>query len=74
MNYIGDNMTTNEYGFNFDKLGNVDTAYYILQGREARSKFTAEHIHATLRWFKNLASKRQQKSFNSTRSFGTVQV
>ncbi|MDO6562332.1 hypothetical protein Q4488_02945 [Amphritea sp. 1_MG-2023] len=72
MNYIGDNMNTNEHTFKVDSLGHVDTAYYIAQGREARNEYVAERFDALKVWLKSLKPQRQQKSFNSTRSFGTV--
>ncbi|MDX2423756.1 MAG: hypothetical protein QNK43_13915 [Amphritea sp.] len=72
MNFIGDNMNTNDHGFKVDSLGDVDTAYYIAQGRAARNEYVAERFDTLATWFKNLKAKRQQKSFNSTRSFGTV--
>ncbi|WP_417225728.1 RSP_7527 family protein [Amphritea sp.] len=72
MNFIGDNMKTTEYGFKVDTLGDVDTAYYIQQGRDARNEYIAERMNALTTWLKSLKPARQQKSFNSTRSFGTV--
>lgn len=71
MNYIGASMN-NESDIKLDEYGLVDTAYYVQQGREARNEYFAERLTALATWLKTLKSKRQQKSFNSTRSFGTV--
>lgn len=65
-------MNTNEHGIKVDEFGMVDTAYYVRQGQLARNEYFAQQLTALGHWLKNLIKKRQRKSFNSTRSFGTV--
>ncbi|SEQ22866.1 hypothetical protein SAMN03080615_00802 [Amphritea atlantica] len=65
-------MNTDENGIKVDEFGMVDTAYYVRQGQLARNEYIAQQLSALGHWLKNLTKKRQPKSFNSTRSFGTV--
>ena len=65
-------MNTDENGIRVDEFGIVDTAYYLRQGQLARNEYIAQQLDALSHWLKNLKHKRQKKSFNSTRSFGTV--
>lgn len=71
MNLIGANMKNESY-IKLDEYGLIDTAYYVQQGHEARNEYFAEKLTSLATWVKNLSFKRQKKSFNSARSFGTV--